>query len=196
VQVKLGDKDALLVKGPNVMMGYWNNPEATAAMFTADGWLNTGDTARFDAEGRLYITGRLKEIIVMSNGEKVPPVDMEAAILQDTLFEQAMLLGEGRPYLAAFVVLNQDQWAKIAPQHGLDPASESHRTGEKAQKVVLERVQHQIRSFPGYAQIRRVAIMPHPWTIENGLLTPTMKLKRARVMEAHKKEFEEIYAGH
>jgi long-chain acyl-CoA synthetase len=196
VQVKLGDKDALLVKGPNVMMGYWNNPEATAAMFTADGWLNTGDTARMDAEGRLYITGRLKEIIVMSNGEKVPPVDMEAAILQDTLFEQAMLLGEGRPYLAAFVVLNQDQWAKVAPQHGLDPASDSQRTGEKAQQVVLERVQRQIRSFPGYAQIRRVAIMPRPWTIENGLLTPTMKLKRARVMEAHKKEFEGLYAGH
>jgi long-chain acyl-CoA synthetase len=72
-------------KGQTFMLGYWNLPEATRAMFTADGWLNTGDTARIDETGHLYITGRLKEIIVMSNGEKIPPVDMEAAILADNL---------------------------------------------------------------------------------------------------------------
>jgi long-chain acyl-CoA synthetase len=94
VQVKIGEKNALLVKGPNVMLGYWENPEATRAMFTEDGWLNTGDTARMDGEGRLYITGRLKEIIVLSNGEKVPPVDMEAAIARDPFFEQVMVMAE------------------------------------------------------------------------------------------------------
>jgi len=196
VQVKLGDKDALLVKGPNVMLGYWNNPEATKAMFTAEGWLNTGDTARFDADGRIYITGRLKEIIVMSNGEKVPPVDMEAAILQDALFEQVMVLGEGKPYLTVFVVLNRDQWAKVAPAHGLDPNSESAMRSQQAGKVALERIQRQIKTFPGYAQVYRAAILAQPWTIENGMLTPTMKLKRARVMEAHKRELEQLYEGH
>ncbi len=196
VQVKLGDKDTLLVKGPNVMLGYWNLPDATKAMFTADGWLNTGDTARFDEAGHLYITGRLKEIIVMSNGEKIPPADMEAAILQDNLFEQVLVLGEGRPYLTAFVVINQDQWTKLAGQNGMPPTVNSIMRSEPAQKLVLDRVQRQIKSFPGYAQIHRVAVLAEPWTIENGLLTPTMKLKRLKVIESHKKEFEELYAGH
>ena len=196
VQVKLGDKDALLVKGPNVMLGYWNLPDATKAMFTADGWLNTGDTARFDEAGHIYITGRLKEIIVMSNGEKIPPVDMEAAILQDNLFEQVMVMGEGRPYLTAFVVINQDQWTKLAGQSGTPSAVDSIMRSEPAQKIVLDRVQRLIKSFPGYAQIHRVAVLAQPWTVENGLLTPTMKLKRAKVTEAYKKELEALYAGH
>jgi long-chain acyl-CoA synthetase len=196
VQVKLGDKDALLVKGPNVMMGYWDNPEATRAMFTAEGWLNTGDTARLDAEGRLYITGRLKEIIVMSNGEKIPPVDMEAAILQDPLFEQVMVLGEGKPYLSALVVFNRDQWAKVAAEHGLDAASQKAMTGPDAEKIACERMQRQIKAFPGYAQIYRVAVLAEPWTIENGMLTPTMKLKRTKVLEANKERVDHLYAGH
>ena len=196
VQVKIGDKDALLVKGPNVMLGYWNLPDATKAMFTADGWLNTGDTARFDETGHLYITGRLKEIIVMSNGEKIPPVDMEAAILRDNLFEQVMVLGEGRPYLTAFVVINQEQWAKLAGQNGMPPTLDGVPRSEPAQKLVLDRVQQQIKSFPGYAKIHRVAVLAEPWTVENGLLTPTMKLKRSKVMESRKREFEALYAGH
>jgi long-chain acyl-CoA synthetase len=196
VQVKLGEKDALLVKGSNVMLGYWNLPDATKAMFTADGWLNTGDTARFDKEGRLYITGRLKEIIVMSTGEKIPPVDMEAAILQDSLFEQVMILGEGRPYLSAFVVLNPDQWRKSALQHALPDTVESISGNRSAETFLLDCVQKQIKSFPGYAKINRIAVMKEPWTIENGLLTPTMKLKRAKVVESHRKEFESLYAGH
>ncbi|HEY0432462.1 MAG TPA: long-chain fatty acid--CoA ligase, partial [Chitinophagaceae bacterium] len=196
VQVRLGDKDALLVKGPNVMLGYWNLPDATHAMFTPDGWLNTGDTARFDDEGHLYITGRLKEIIVMSNGEKVSPVDMEAAILQDNLFDQVMIMGEGKPYLTAFVVLNHEQWAKLTVQSGKSQNAQRIMADESTETIVLDRVQKQIRSFPGYAKIPRVAVLAEPWTIENGLLTPTMKLKRTRVLESYKKEFDRLYAGH
>jgi long-chain acyl-CoA synthetase len=165
-------------------------------MFTADGWLNTGDTARIDETGHLYITGRLKEIIVMSNGEKIPPVDMEAAILVDNLFEQVMVLGEGKPYLTAFVVINRDQWTKIAAQAGMPESIDKVMHDEAGQKFVLERVQRQIKSFPGYAQIHRVAIMAEPWTVENGLLTPTMKLKRLKVVESNQKEFDALYAGH
>ena len=196
VSVRIGDKDALLVKGPNVMLGYWENPEATRAMFAEDGWLNTGDTARIDSEGRLYITGRLKEIVVLSNGEKVPPVDMEAAIARDPFFEQVMVIGEGKPYLSVFVVPNKELWAKAAAEHGLDLASPRSLRAPQAEQLVLERINAQIRSFPGYAQIRRVAIFPEPWTIENGLLTPTLKLKRARVLEQYGSEYERLYAGH
>ena len=196
VEVKIGAQNALMIKGPNVMLGYWNNPEATKAMIGPDGWLNSGDTARIDAQGHVYITGRLKEIIVLSNGEKVPPVDMEAAIARDPFFEQVMVIGEGKPYLSVLVVPNKDLWAKVAHEHGLDPASARSMNGAQAEQIVLERINQQIKAFPGYAQIRRVAVMPEPWTIENGMLTPTLKLKRAKVLEQHRPQFEKLYAGH
>ena len=122
VQVKIGEHNALMIKGPNVMLGYSNNPEATKAMIQPDGWLNSGDTARIDGQGHIFITGRLKEIIVLSNGEKVPPVDIESAIARDALFEQVMLLGEGKPYLSVMTVLNGDQWKKVCAERGLDAA--------------------------------------------------------------------------
>ena len=193
VKVRIGEQDELMVKGPNVMLGYWNNPDATKAVFTDDGWLNTGDTARMDEQGRLYITGRLKEIIVLSNGEKVPPVDMETAIQADPLIEQVMLLGEGKPYLAVFVVLNAGEWAKVAAAHGLDPASRQVLQSDQVEEIVLERVSARIHAFPGYAQVRRAAVLPEAWSIENGLLTPTMKVRRAKVLEAYHAEYERIY---
>ena len=122
VQVRIGENNALMVKGPNVMLGYWNNPEATRAILGSDGWLNTGDTARIDEEGHVYITGRLKEIIVLSNGEKVPPVDIESAIARDPLFEQTMLLGEGKSYLTVMTMLNAEEWKKLCANTGLNPA--------------------------------------------------------------------------
>lgn len=196
VEVKIGEKDALLVKGPNVMLGYWNNPDATRAMFTDDGWLNTGDTARFDSDGRLYITGRLKEIIVLSNGEKMSPVDMEAAIQHDLLIEQVLVIGEGKPYFAAFVVLNPEQWTKLASEHDLDAASHSVLCSEQVEEIILERISVQIHAFPGYAQIRRAAVLPEALTIENGLLTPTMKVKREKVLQTYQSDFDRLYAGH
>jgi long-chain acyl-CoA synthetase len=149
-----------------------------------------------DADGRLYITGRLKEIIVMSNGEKVPPADMETAIQRDPLFEQVMLLGEGKPYLAVFVVLNPEQWEKVAAEHGLDPNAPQAMKGDQVEEIVLERVSARIHEFPGYAQIRRAAVLPEEWSIENGLLTPTMKVKRGKVIATYQSEYQRIYPGH
>jgi len=106
------------------------------------------------------------------------------------------VLGEGKPYLTAFVVINADQWSKVAGQNAMEPAVDAIMRSEPAQKLVLERVQRQIKSFPGYAKIHRIAVLAQPWTVENGLLTPTMKLKRMKVIESHKKEFEALYAGH
>ncbi|MGH8641897.1 MAG: AMP-dependent synthetase/ligase, partial [Burkholderiales bacterium] len=173
VEVKLGSQNALMIKGPNVMLGYWNNAEATKAMIGPDGWLNSGDTARIDEQGHVFITGRLKEIIVLSNGEKVPPVDIEAAIARDPLFEQVMLLGEGKPYLAVMTVLNADHWKKLCEERGLNPSSPDSVRSRQVDEVLLSRVAAQMREFPGYAQVRRVTATVEPWTVENGLLTPT-----------------------
>ena len=196
VTVKLGENNALLIHGPNVMMGYWHNPEATKALLTNDGWLNSGDIAHIDEQGRVTITGRLKEIIVMSNGEKVPPVDMEAAILRDHLFQQIMLIGEGRSYLSALVVLNPRNWESLALQYNLDPSLEPMLNNPRAKEVVLEKIAHQIRDFPGYAKVRRVVLLALPWTVENDMLTPTLKLRRGQVLEHYKVEIDELYAGH
>ncbi len=196
VEVKIGDRNAVMIKGPNVMMGYWNNEEATRAMIQDDGWLNSGDTGRIGELGHVFITGRLKEIIVLSNGEKVPPNDMEAAIARDPLFEQVILLGEGKPYLTVMTVLNADQWRKLAADSGIDAGNEAMLRTEQAEQLVLRRVAAQITEFPGYAQVRRVTATLEPWTVENGLMTPTMKLRRAKVMEKFNAEIDGMYAGH
>ncbi|WP_258364379.1 long-chain fatty acid--CoA ligase [Nitrosomonas sp. Nm84] len=196
VEVKLGENDALLVRGPNVMLGYWNNPEATKAAISPEGWLNSGDIASIDAQGHVTITGRLKEIIVLSTGEKVPPADMEAAILRDPLFEQVMLIGEARPYLSVLAVLNPARQQEFVAHYGVDdnPANDQHR--QKIEEILLEKITRHTSEFPGYAKIRRAAVSQEPWSVENGLLTPTLKLKRTKVMEKHQAEIDRLYAGH
>src|SRR5690349_9291061 len=195
VQVRIGDSNALMVKGPNVMLGYWGNPEATKSVLGPDGWLNTGDTARIDEKGHVFITGRLKEIIVLSNGEKLPPADIEAAIARDSLFEQVMLLGEGKPYLSVLAVLNADHWMKLCTEKGLDASPTAVNT-KTANDALCARIGAQMKAFPGYAQVRRVHATLEPWSVENGLLTPTLKLKRAKVMERFHAEVDKLYAGH
>ncbi len=183
-----------MVRGPNVMLGYWNNPEATRAIIDADGWLDTGDTARIDDEGHVYITGRLKDVVVMSNGEKLPPADMEAAILRDPLFEQVMLIGEAKPYLSVVAVVNRENWGELVAELGIDP--DTALRSRQVENIVVARIARQLHEFPGYAQVRRVTLTFEPWTVDNGLLTPTMKLKRNRVLELFNAEIDRMYAGH
>jgi long-chain acyl-CoA synthetase len=196
VEVKLGEHNALLIRGPNVMLGYWNNPEATKAVMTSEGWLNSGDIAHIDEQGRVTITGRLKEIIVMSTGTKIPPANMEAAILRDSLFEQVMVIGEGRSYLSALVVLNSGNWESIAGQYGLDRDWRRLLGNQKLEKILLERIAQQIKEFPGYAKIYRVGLATEPWTVENHMLTPTLKLRRNQVLNHYSAEVERLYEGH
>ena len=193
VELKLTEERELLVRGPNVMMGYWRNAEATRAVVSTEGWLHTGDLVRMDEAGRVYITGRLKDILVLSNGEKISPADMESAILADPLFEQVMLVGEGRPYLTLLAVLNADKWGALASAAGLD-GSGGLATRE-AERLVLKRVALQLKTFPGYLQVRRVVLSSEPWTAENGLLTGTLKLRRESVMQKFDAELGRLYAG-
>lgn len=194
-QVRIGEDDELLVKGPGVMQGYWNNHKATAQVIDPDGWLHTGDQARIDETGHVFITGRIKDILVLSNGEKIPPGDMEMAIALDPLFEQVMVVGEGRPYLSALIVLEADRWPGFAQDLGLDPLDPEALNQPKVHKVVLRRVQQALKDFPGYAKIRRVHLTLEPWTVDNGLTTPTLKVKRPKVLERFAAEVEGMYQG-
>jgi len=195
VEVRLGETDELQTRGPNVMLGYWNNPEATKKTIDEDGWLHTGDRARIEG-GHVYITGRIKEIIVLANGEKVPPGDMEMAIALDRLFSQVMVIGEGKPYLAALVVLNPKEYSGFASGAGLADNPEDERRSEQLEKLLVTRVAERLRDFPGYATIRRVGVVTEPWTIDNGLMTPTLKLRRERILQVGSDDMERLYAGH
>ena len=196
VQIKLGENNALLVKGPNVMMGYWNNPVATRAIINEDGWLNTGDIARISPTGHISITGRVKEIIVMSNGEKLPPADIELAITRDTLFDQVMVLGEGRSFMVAVAVVNPEVWKQFAAEIGVRPDMPESLKDSRVEKQALQRITAQLKEFPGYARIHRVLLQSEPWTVENGIMTPTLKMKRNRVAEHFETEIKQLYEGH
>jgi len=193
-EVATSGEGELLVRGPSVMLGYWNMPEATRKKIDADGWLHTGDRARLE-DGFIYITGRLKEIIVLANGEKVPPDDMESAIRMDPVFEQAVVMGEQRPYLAALVVVDPEQWQEVAGERCPDPARDV-LGDDYCQQLALQRIGEDLRDFPGYAQVRRVAACEEPWTVENGLMTPTLKPKRQRILDHFSDKVAAVYVGH
>ncbi len=191
VEVRTGADDELLTRSKCVMRGYWNNPEATREAIDAEGWLHTGDKASVDAYGHYHIVGRIKEIIVLSNGEKVPPADMEAAILLDPLFAQVMIVGEGRPCLAAVAALDAEHWQAFAREQGLEPTA---LNDSRAVKLLLQRVAAQLDGFPGYAQVRRLYATLDVWSVENGLLTPTMKMKRGPLAEKYQDAIAALYA--
>ncbi|VAW79706.1 Long-chain-fatty-acid--CoA ligase [hydrothermal vent metagenome] len=195
VEARFSDKDELQIRSPGVMLGYWANEKATHDAIDDDGWFSTGDKAKLE-NGQLYITGRLKEIIVLANGEKVPPPDMEMAIIAHSLFEQAMVVGDNRPYLSAMLVLNPEQWTLLADKLGVDPEGSDTCNSSQVYEAILERVARQLCAFPGYARIRRVHCQLDPWTIEDGLITPTLKLKRNKVCERYAQQIEDMYKDH
>jgi long-chain acyl-CoA synthetase len=161
-------------------------------MITADGWLNSGDTARIDDQGHVHHRPAEGDHRAVQRREGAAR-DMEAAIARDPLFEQVMLLGEGKPFLSVMVVLNADHWKKLAAAR-----HQPRRLGIARRPSVScwSASRRRSRSFPGYAQVRRATLTLEPWTVENGLLTPTMKLKRAKVMEKFNTEIDRMYAGH
>jgi long-chain acyl-CoA synthetase len=171
VEVRIADGGELLVRAGSVMRGYWRNEAATRAALDPDGWLHTGDLAELRA-GRIYIRGRAKDILVMSNGEKLSPQDVELAILRDPVFEQVMVIGEGRPYPVLLAV-----------------------SPEADEKVLVRRANDQLKSFPRWMRMRSVVASRDPWSIENGLLTPTLKLKRPALAQAMKARIDAAYAA-
>lgn len=194
VEVKIGEHDELLTRSRCVMRGYWDNPEATAAVIDGAGWFHSGDQARMDERGHLYIIGRIKDIIVLNNGEKVPPGDMEAAIKLDPLFEQIMIIGEGKPYLAALAVLNAEHWQSWCVEQNLDASGSDTLSDSRVNKMLLARLTARLKAFPGYAQVRRLYATLEPWSVENGLLTPTLKMKRAQILIRYAKEADALFS--
>jgi len=161
----------------------------------SDGWFHTGDKVRIE-NNHIYITGRLKEIIVLATGEKVPPADMEMAITLDPLFEQVMVIGDNHPFLSMVMVLEPDQWKTLAHSLNLDPDNPESLANEAVEKAVCARLTGLLKGFPGHAQIYRVTCTLEPWTVDNDLMTPTLKLKRDRILAHFAAAVDRMYAGH
>jgi long-chain acyl-CoA synthetase len=193
IEVRLTEDGELVTRSPCVMQGYWADPEATRAAIDGDGWLHTGDKASVDEYGHYHIIGRIKEIIVLSNGEKVPPADMESAIVMDPLFEQIMVVGEGKPCLAAVASLNRESWNEIARELTVDPDAKESLDDPRVQKALTARIAARLKDFPGYAVVRRAHATLDEWTVENGLLTPTLKMKRGVLMEKYRDAIAALY---
>jgi long-chain acyl-CoA synthetase len=195
VEVSIGENDELLARSPSTMLGYWNNDEATSAMIDENGWLHTGDLARIEDE-HIYITGRLKDILVLSNGEKVPPADIELAISLNPLFEQVLIIGENKPFLSVFITLEHDAWITEAKSQGFDINDPEYLKSKPVQQFVLDQIAENLKGFPGYTTVRAVTLLNELWTIEDGSMTPTMKLRRAVIIERNQSNIYEMYAGH
>ena len=178
------------------MKGYWNRPDDTAKVLSPDGWLSTGDVGEFNELGLLRIRGRIKEIIVTSTGEKVPPVDLELALETDPLFAQTYVVGEARPFISFVAVLNVEKWKELAAKLGVAPNDQLALQSNAVRSAVLKRARAAAAEFPHYALPRNVVLTLEPWTIENGLLTPTLKLKRKPLSEKFAAQIEEMYLSH
>jgi long-chain acyl-CoA synthetase len=197
VMVRFDEQGALQVKSPGVMLGYWNNDAATKETIDEEGWLHTGDIGKQDDEGFIHITGRLKDIIVLSNGEKISPADMEMAINADPYIEHAIVIGEGRPFLTAIVVLAEQAWSNIAQQAGLSTTDPGVlKSNPEVVDRVLQRIDNCLKGFPSYAEVIAVTLTLEPWTVENELSTPTLKAKRPRIIKRYQDEIDKMYQGH
>ena len=192
IEARIGEDQELQISGPVIMRGYWNRPEDTAKAFTPDGWLKTGDQAIIE-NGRIRIKGRIKEIIVTSTGEKVPPNDVEQAIMVDPLFEQVFVVGEDQPFVACVAVVNPAEWKAMAKSLGLHPEDETSLHHSAAEREALVRVERQMRSFARYAVPRAIHLVTDLWNIDNGLMTPTLKLKRKNLMVYYQRDIAQMY---
>ena len=189
VEIKLGERDELLVRTPSAMSGYWRNEEATAQVLDSSGWMRTGDIAEI-RDGRIFIRGRLKELIVLSTGENVVPSDIEAAITRDRLFDQACVIGDRRPCLVAVLVPNREEWRREATQLRID---DEDLSAPAAAREILARTQKCTQHLSKPSQVRAVYAEFHPWTAENELLTPTLKIKRWLIEQRYKSEIDALY---
>jgi long-chain acyl-CoA synthetase len=197
VEVRIGPNEEILIRGPNVMKGYLNKPKETAEVIDVEGWFHTGDQGRFDAEGNLIITGRIKELIVSSYGKNIAPVAVEQAIAQSRYVEQVLVYGDRRPFLAALVVPSPLALEEFARERGISFQRHTDVLDHpEVIKLYDEEIKKALSGFAQYEQVRRFRLVPDPFTVENGLATPSLKVKRPQVVATYQNEIEKMYEGH
>ncbi|MEY3843998.1 MAG: hypothetical protein RL293_420 [Bacteroidota bacterium] len=197
VQVKIATDGEILVKGPNVMMGYYNNQEATNEVMDSEGWFHTGDIGEFQEGKFLKITDRKKEIFKTSGGKYIVPQAMENRFKESRFIEQIMVIGEGEKFPAAFVVPNFAFAKEWAHRHGLHFESMSNDEIIK-QSAFIERMDQEIAEinqvFGNWEQVKKIALLPAEFSIDGGELTPTLKLRRKKILEKYQEGYQKIFS--
>ena len=193
VEVRLAEDGEILIRGGNVFAGYFNNPEATAEAFTADGWLRTGDLGALDDDSYLRITGRKKEIIVTAGGKNVAPSLLEERLKAHRLISQVMVVGDQRPFIGALLTLESDELAAFAGEHSLHGSpAELSRSGEV--RAELERAVEEANAVVSRAEsIRKFVVLERDFDAEIDEITPTLKVRRQVILENFRAEIEELY---
>jgi long-chain acyl-CoA synthetase len=195
-QARIAEDGELLIKSPGLFLGYYNDEESTKSVLTPDGWMTTGDIAEVDSEGYYFITGRKKELIVSSNGKKIYPARIESLFKLEPIVNQILLIGDKQPYVTALITVNAAHLSTIKgmEEYKNKPHADLVQAPPVAQAVqsAVNRVNKQLAEFE---RIRRFRILPREFSIEAGELTPTMKIRRARVLENERALISELYPG-
>lgn len=195
VEVKIADDGEILVKGPNVMLGYYKNPEKTASVMTGD-FFHTGDKGELDSDGFLKITGRKKELFKTSGGKYIIPALLENEIKQSPFIEQVMVIGEGEKMPAALIQPNFEfikEWAH-RKKIELNTTKEGIANSEEVKQRIQKEIDRVNSHFGKWERIKRFELTPKEWSIDGGELTPTMKMKRTTVKEIYKDLYNKIYS--
>jgi long-chain acyl-CoA synthetase len=190
VTVKIADDDEILVSGPNVFLGYYKDPEATHATLI-DGWLHSGDLGSFDKDGFLNITGRKKDIIITAGGKNITPKNLEAGIKNHELVDEAVVIGDRRKYLTALVTIDPEAGPAWAEANGESPSALN--TSAKLRASIQAHIDEMNQHFARVEQIKKFTILHRNLTIADGELTPTLKVKRAKVNDHFADDIEKMY---
>ncbi len=196
VEVKTASDGEILIKGPSVMNGYYKNDRATAESIDPEGWLHTGDIGYFDADGFLYITDRKKDIIITAGGKNIAPQNVENLIKSDSYIQEVVVHGDRRPYLTALIVPDFNAMKGLALRLGIPYTSVPELVGHpRVQEFLSKRIEEKQAELANYEKIKKFRILDRGLTIEEGEITPTLKVKRRVVAEKYKEVFDEMYSS-
>jgi long-chain acyl-CoA synthetase len=194
VEIKIASDGEILGRGKNIARGYFKKPEATAEVFLSDGWFATGDIGKVDEDGFLFITDRKKDLIVTAGGMNIAPQNIENLLKGDPFISQVMVHGDKRPYPVALITVNPEELAKFAKEQGIlntEPAALARHP--KVMERVSRIVEQRNTELQSYAKVKKFAILPNDFTVDNGLLTPTLKVKRKLITEKHRETLDSLY---
>jgi len=196
VEVKIGTDGEILARGPNIMRGYWNDDAATREVIDSEGWFHTGDIGQFDDEGYLAITDRKKHLIVNSGGKNIAPGPLESAFLRSPIISQILVIGDGRGFLSALIVPEFDQLAERISGSGLEVHSPSELvSAEPVRNIFRSEIDGLQKDFASFERVRKFSLLKNPFTLENGEMTPTMKIRRSVVEKKYRGIIDKMYEG-
>ena len=193
-EIKIGENEEVLVKGPGVMKGYYKKPEATAEVFTEDGWFKTGDAGTIDAEGNLVITDRIKDLMKTSGGKYIAPQKLELALINDAFIEQIAVIGDQQKYVTALAVPSIENLKKYALEHKITFKDIEELINHNQIKDMIEkRVDELQKEFSVFEKIKKITLLPKEFSIEAGEITATLKLKRKVIQQKYKELIDKMY---